>query len=232
MAVGTLPLGVIPPTPAPPTPTFTPTPVPPTATPIPVVVEPGLPQPEGVLVQGPGGDPGNLAGDIYTAPGTLAGYRNGNPVFRDRLYFEMYVFDPAYGAGSGAGIDSVTFNIYCPDGGSYSRTERNARYCSFGGGEPNCDAIRLVPGDYLPDSDCLIEDGEGYSASIDAFPSDQRRREGNWNFSFAVDLPGGGGGSGDSGGGNASAESQPARCQYRADRSGRRRYFDLPGRSL
>jgi len=185
VAVRTLPLGLIPPTPA-----FTPTRLPPTATPVPVAAEPGLPQPEGALVQGPGGNPGNLAGDIYTAPGTLAGYRDGDPVFRDPFFFELFVFDPAKGAGSGAGIDHVTFTIDCPNGESYSRTERNARYCAFGGGEPNCNVVRLKPGAFLPDSQCSIEDGGSYSASITAVPRDERRRGGNWNFNFILDLSG------------------------------------------
>ena len=38
-------------------------------------------------------------------PGTLAGYRDGDPVFRGPFFFELFVFDPAKGAGSGAGID-------------------------------------------------------------------------------------------------------------------------------
>lgn len=178
--VATLPLGVIPPTPtAAPVSTFTPTPSP-TATP-PPQAPPPPPRldPTGILVPAPPGDPGDLAGDVYT--------NARDNFFTDRIYFEMYVWDPRAGNNLGDGIDHVDFVISCPDGDTYERTERDPRYCSFGGGEPDCNVVRLRAGENFPDSNCGIETGD-YHISITAFPRNNNRRSGNWNFDFSIDV--------------------------------------------
>ena len=45
----------------------------------------------------------------------------------------------ANGAKDGDGIDSVHFEIFDESGQRvHDRTERNAKFCAFGGGEPDC----------------------------------------------------------------------------------------------
>lgn len=180
VAISTLALA-----PIPPRPTAAPTPRP-TATP-PPAANSGLPQPEGAPVQGPG-EPGDLRGDIYVGTRSLAGTRDGGPVLRGPFYLEMFVFDPKEGDGSGAGIEYVTFTISCPNGQSYSRTERSARYCAFGGDGP-CTTVNPAQSNFLPDSQCAIEDGT-YFASIEVVPDNPGRQGGFWNFSFTLDQTG------------------------------------------
>ena len=48
------------------------------------------------------------------------------------------------GSTDGAGIESVTFIIRDETGKKvHERTERNAGYCVFGGGEPDCTVWRF-----------------------------------------------------------------------------------------
>ncbi len=186
VAISTLPRA-----PIPPKPTATPT-LRPTATPQPTatqaqVANNGLPQPEGAPVQGPG-EPGDLEGDIYVGTRSLVGTRDGGPVLRGPFYLEMFVFDPDEGDGSGAGIKEVTFTINCPNGESYSRTERNERFCAFGGDGP-CTTVDPAQSNFLPDSQCSIQDGI-YFASVEVFPDNPNRQGGFWNFSFSLEQTG------------------------------------------
>ncbi len=186
VAINTLALA-----PIPPKPTATPT-LRPTATPQPTATQAqaansGLPQPEGAAVQGPG-DPGDLQGDIYVGSRSLVGTRDGGPVLRGPFYLEMFVFDPKEGNGSGAGIDHVTFTINCPNGESYSRTEVNERFCAFGGDGP-CTTVDPAQSDFLPDSQCSIQDGI-YFASVEVVPDNPNRQGGFWNFSFSLEQTG------------------------------------------
>jgi hypothetical protein len=146
-------------------------------------------KPQGVIVQVNGGS-GDLQGDIYMNPSYLMDERDedGTLVVRNRLFFELFVFDPEVGEFDGAGIDRVEFEIFCPNGEYFAHTEVNPRYCSFGGGDPNCSVVRLRWGDTLPGTSCAIED-DIYFVSIVARPSDPDREAGNWNFSFRPELP-------------------------------------------
>lgn len=57
-------------------------------------------------------------------------------IYGDELAFQVLANDPAAGPNNGDGIASVTFQIYGPGGELvYERTERNALYCAFGGGD-------------------------------------------------------------------------------------------------
>lgn len=75
-----------------------------------------------------------LAGRVVqTGPGTTDSTVYG------ALVFQVEAFDPAVGSSDGDGIDNVDMRIYGPDGSEvYQRTENNAAYCAFGGGEPDC----------------------------------------------------------------------------------------------
>jgi|GEM_PF-924378 len=199
--IATLPIGLIPPTPTAlptATPTFTPPPtatyVPtatPTFTPPPTATTPpqGPPRldPVGIILQPPPGNPGGLVGDVYTTA--------HNYFFNDRFYFELYVYDPHAGNNVGDGIDRVEFEISCPNGGRYNRTEQAARYCSFSGGEPDCNVVRLRANENLPGSNCRVENGN-YNIDITAFPHDRNRDRGNWNFDFTIDVGHSAGGGG------------------------------------
>jgi hypothetical protein len=55
------------------------------------------------------------------------------------LVFQVVAFDPDRGDQDGDGIDSVDLRIFDVDGSEvYQRTEGNAAYCAFAGGEPDC----------------------------------------------------------------------------------------------
>ncbi|HTP01910.1 MAG TPA: SH3 domain-containing protein [Anaerolineales bacterium] len=97
-------------------------------------------------------------------PVVSAGTPDGNnlDLFRTSLDFDpdyflrMYVFyseDPNEkfkAKNDGRDIDSVQFTITSPDGGKtyYDRTEKNAGYCIFGGGEPDCTPWIVEDGQY------------------------------------------------------------------------------------
>ena len=78
-------------------------------------------------------------------------------VFGDRIVFQAEVFDENVGQTDGAGIESVTFTIRDETGEKvHERTERNAGYCVFGGGEPDCTVWRFSEhGDKWPDGASL-----------------------------------------------------------------------------
>ena len=58
-------------------------------------------------------------------------------VFCDRMVFRIEVFDANVGVYDGSGIRDVTFKITEENGSTvHERTERQAGYCVFGGGEP------------------------------------------------------------------------------------------------
>ncbi len=73
------------------------------------------------------------------------------------LAFQVEAFDPTVGNEDGDGIDNVDMRIYGPDGNEvYQRTEGNAAYCAFSGGEPDC-VVWSFPdnGNSWPDGDAL-----------------------------------------------------------------------------
>jgi hypothetical protein len=133
-----LPVGVPPPTPAP------------TNTLLPPVAQ--------VAVIPVDGSDGNKAlgnnrdvnsGRNLLLPG-FAPYEVSDPmVFRDRIVFRAEVFDRNVGTTDGAGIEYVTFTIRDETGATvHERTERNAGYCAFGGGEPDCAVWRFAENRY------------------------------------------------------------------------------------
>jgi hypothetical protein len=64
--------------------------------------------------------------------------------FRDKIVFQVEVFDSNAGRKDGAGIDSVTFTITDESGAKvHERTEKTPGYCVFGGGEPDCTVWRF-----------------------------------------------------------------------------------------
>ena len=169
----TLPIGLTPPTAVPTTK--------PDATDPPPVANPL--DPIGIVIRGPG-ERGDLAGDIYTAE--YAGAEN-QPIFRNRFFVELYVYDPKVGDTTGDGIDRVEFEVFQNGNSVYKRTERTERFCVFGGGEPDCDVIRLGRGLNWPGTDNPME-ADQYTMNIRAVPDDSNRREANWTYDFELDF--------------------------------------------
>lgn len=150
---------IITPTPAPDTPTLIPTDAPttialaPTATATsPRLVVPAFPSqtaapppppvptPPRLLVAAIPGDKDKIDGQIiYPDYGTGA---------RTELWFQVKARDPRRGNKDGAGIKSVDFSISDKTGEVYKRTENNAAYCAFGGGEPDCNIFRFADNGY------------------------------------------------------------------------------------
>jgi hypothetical protein len=127
---------------------------------------------------------GDLAGTIWVPEnyGTPQ-----EPVFHDWIYFEAYVYDPMVGNYLGAGIDSVDFAIYPESGGNklFSRHEQNARFCSFSGGEPDCNRVQIKQNAKWPDTNKSLDPGR-YRIIIDATPSNGGRTGAHWEGYFQI----------------------------------------------
>ncbi len=92
----------------------------------------------------------------------------------------------------GAGIQQVEFRICrnnCDDDKNvvYRRTEQNAAYCAFGGGEPNCTIFHFTRGANWPDTNTPVQSGN-YVVEARVRPT-----EGNayWQgqLGFKISLP-------------------------------------------
>jgi hypothetical protein len=128
-------------------------------------------------------------GRVILLPGFDQSEVTSPPVFRYRLVFRVEVFDTRVGMYDGAGIDHVDFHIE-PDDGSgqivYERTEQNAGYCVFGGGEPDCNVLTLESGSRWPDPfGGEILNGR-YLARIDIVPENGEPTQWRWRFEIAI----------------------------------------------
>ena len=112
-------------------------------------------------------------------------------VFRDRMVFQIEVFDTRAGLIDGAGIKDVTFNIEANDDSQqvvYEKREQNPGYCVFGGGEPDCAVLPLENGSRWPGPDgAEIRNGE-YLARIDIVPEEGEPTQ--WRWRFNIEIPG------------------------------------------
>lgn len=173
-----------PPTNTPP-PASTDTPPPPSPTPLLIAVLP---------VDGGGGDVPNIrnnnpvkGGRNVTLPGHLPSEATEPMVYRDRIVFQAEVFDATIGARDGDGIENVTFTILGPTGDLvHERTEDNAGYCVFGGGEQECDELSLTQDSPLWPGGAPISSGQ-YNVSIDINPYNGDNVI--WMWSFEIALP-------------------------------------------
>lgn len=69
---------------------------------------------------------------------------------QDNLVFQVEAYDPTVGQTNGSGIDFVELQILDEAGNPvHARTERNASYCAFGGGESNCTVWSFAENNYL-----------------------------------------------------------------------------------
>lgn len=123
----------------PPTPTTLPTPtsIPPTPTPVPPTAVPiSVGRPDGANDPDPGQFPRNRV--------------EWNLEVNSNFLFRFFIRERGRGNRDGAGIDWVLFEIRDEDNGKIVREqrERNAGYCIFGGGEPNCNPWVIEDGEY------------------------------------------------------------------------------------
>jgi hypothetical protein len=180
------------PTATPPAPTQTPPPSAPTST----------PTEEKILIaqSDVDGDDGNdflrgtsesNQGRVVLLPGFDQSEVTDPMVFRDRMVFQVEVFDTRAGQVDGAGIQDVTFRIEVDDGSGqivHERRERNPGYCVFGGGEPDCNVLLLEDGSQWPDPYGGEILNVQYLASIDILPVDGEPTQ--WRWRFNVESPG------------------------------------------
>ncbi|GAB4537294.1 MAG: hypothetical protein Kow0063_23840 [Anaerolineae bacterium] len=180
-------------------PTDTPAALPPTApvleTPTPTPTEEKLQIAESDVDGDDGNDfltsssPGNQ-GRVILLPGFDQAEVSNPMVFRDRIVFRVEVFDSRAGLYDGAGIQDVTFHIEVDDGSGqvvYERREQRPGYCVFGGGEPDCNVLRLEEGSRWPDPFAgEIRNGE-YLARIDIVPVEGEPTQ--WRWRFNIEIP-------------------------------------------
>jgi hypothetical protein len=108
-------------------------------------------------------------------------------VFHDRIVFQVEVFDKNKGHADGQGIQQVEFTIMDGDEVVHERTERNAGYCAFGGGEPDCTVwVFHEHGNTWPMGQYVRE---GVLYDVDVHIVADSGDTADWMWSFQVDLP-------------------------------------------
>ena len=117
---------------------------------------------------------------------------SGQPTFRDRIYFRLLVKERGR-ANDGDGVDRVEIRVVFEPNNSggrevYSRTERTPGYCSFGGGEPNCNIVGIGRNARWPDTDIAIENGE-YEVNFTVVRDGENDPSANWRVPFVIDNP-------------------------------------------
>ncbi len=93
--------------------------------------------------------PGNLVAQIVQiGPDSTSDVVNG------ALVFQVAAYNDTVGNNDGAGIDRVDLRIIKDGQEVYQRTEQNAAYCAFSGGEPNCNVWNFAEhGNTWPNGD-------------------------------------------------------------------------------
>jgi len=164
------------------TPTNTPRPTP--TTPV-TVIQPTPTSPVFVIVPGTGAN-GDVPGNLRTGLG-IAGVEDGIMVFTRQIWFFA---DPQL--PDGRDVDHVVFRIFGNEqnGGALDRTESTAKYCVFGGGEPNCNVLNLGAGAVWPDSGLpVLNDSYQVSTLIYLDGDDEENPSGSWFATFRIRSP-------------------------------------------
>jgi len=173
VAIGTLPVGVIPALP--------------TASPTPLVAQAPTPTPPAFVVLPGGGAGGDYEGEIVTELG-MARDVNNTPIFRDRLYFRLEVYDTP----DNRRVERVEFSITQfgeeENVEVYTGVEGSAGYCVFGGGEPNCNVLNIGPGATWPGTNRPIENGD-YEVNARLFLQGRNNSDANWDADFIIANP-------------------------------------------
>jgi hypothetical protein len=109
-------------------------------------------------------------------------------VFRDKLVFQVEVFDASVGSRDGDGIKDVKITIRDGEKVVHERTEEKAAYCAFGGGEPECNVWVFADYDYKwPGGEPIIS---YRTYNVDMVITPQQGEVANWRWSFMIELPG------------------------------------------
>jgi hypothetical protein len=90
-------------------------------------------------------------------------------------------------APDGKGISHVDFTVSDGNNQVHKRTERNAGYCIFGGGEPHCNPWPVEGGTYRWPDGARLDPGREYSVSIVAI-ADDGDTAANWYFQASFEL--------------------------------------------
>jgi hypothetical protein len=119
-------------------------------------------------------------------------YPDYSPAATSSLVFRLIAFKSDGPQADGAGIKEVEFRICrgdCDNGGTvvYHRTEMNAAYCSFGGGEPDCNVFQFSKGSTWPDTKTPVENGD-YTVDAQVRP---KSGDASWqgHVNFKIQLP-------------------------------------------
>jgi hypothetical protein len=109
--------------------------------------------------------------------------------FGDELQFQTLANDPSVGSNNGDGIDNVVFRIYDSQGNIvHERTERNALYCAFGGGDDlqNCEVWRFSENNNAWPAGAPLENGGAYrlDVTVNALNGQSARQE----LAFVVQI--------------------------------------------
>ena len=112
-----------------------------------------------------GGDPGNKFYAELVFP--------NEQVFISQLWFRVYAHKPVESKVDGEGIESVDFTIRNSKGVVvHIRKEKQAGYCAFGGGEPDCVIWDFAEHQYIwPDGDKIVSGT--YTLNVLATSNDQ-----------------------------------------------------------
>lgn len=108
------------------------------------------------------------------------------------LTFRLIAYKQDGPQTDGAGIKQVEFRICrndCQDDKNvvYRRTEQNAAYCAFGGGEPNCNIFHFTRGTNWPDANTPVQSGN-YAIEARVTP---KKGDAYWQgqIEFRVQVP-------------------------------------------
>ncbi len=126
-----------------------------------------------------GGDPGNMFFASLVFP-------DFKPAATTELWFRVFAHKPVNSKVDGEGIASVDFLILDSKGERvHYRQERQAGYCAFGGGEPNCTVLNFAASRYTwPDGKKIVSGT--YTIQITATSKDDVVMFGKANFRIQV----------------------------------------------
>jgi len=120
-------------------------------------------------------------------------YPNYSPAATNSLVFRVIAYESKGPQTDGAGIKNVVFKICrdnCDDDQNivYQRTEQNAAYCTFGGGEPTCSVFTFKRGSYWPDTNTPVKDG---NYVVEATATSTKHPDFIWTgqINFKIKLP-------------------------------------------
>jgi hypothetical protein len=176
----TLPAGNIPPTPAP-----TATAILPTATTPPELAIAAVDIPVG----GPS-DVADLTLKVIIPaglpPSSKPDVTSKGIAFHRQVVFQAQTRIKSAGPQDGAGIREVQFEIDDSGQAVYTRTERTAGFCAFGGGEPKCTVLIPAQSPHWPGTSTSIQLAHDYFAQITVTSKDGTQY-GPWSFTFTID---------------------------------------------